>query len=962
VKRFHHLVDEGLRVALKNNPFIHVAVAHLQDFRNMSGNAAAFGEDSHDFAFIVGHGEFVQGSDAAAHDDDGVGTPNVNNVAFHEPQACVQKKIVIIPRRFVAFRVLAFTEGGRNPHHESPGLMRAKRGLVGQARARARDQDAPGLGDVMPEFNGLANVLLIFDTGPRSRSHDADFKLHKFYFFIFIVYHFQSKKTSMQTRPFSNGHRLPGAPNSSLRIGTILAFTVLFFVIIFGRLFQLQILDHKMYSKIADEQHFGSITLPARRGEILARDTHSGELSKLATNTTLDLLYVDPLVAEDKPGIAKALAPLLFTQADYDQCVKTPDTCQYSVIEEDPFNQFITTQPAWDLGIKESPTVPVSAPNDRFKSYETLTGEVGSTVLQSISKLEVDFVILKREADTDLIAKVINERLPGIFADPKRFMIYGDPTLIGENRLPEVASALSNDLGLSPSDLEKELSRRKVRYVFLKNKLDPTVSKAIQNLNLKGVVLVPEHWRYYPEGTLAAPLLGFINREGMGQYGIEGYFNKDLEGKKGTIFAGSDPFGRQITVGDSKIVNAVDGDTIILTIDRIVQKKVEEVLAQAVADYKADSGQVILMDPFTGAIIAMATFPTFDPNHYSDAFKLRKVEKGEKVFTTIPQFIRNEKGAYLPALPEQIADETIQKYIYENKFGPGVFKNKNVSDFYEPGSSFKPIVMSVALDTKEVDPQTTFFDDGPVKIDNFEIKNSDNVYHGKTNMVMVLQESLNTGMSFVAKKLGKELIYNYLKDFGFGDYTNIKLEGESPGRLDYFKRWSKAQMLTTSFGQGIVVTPIQIVIAWAALANGGKLMEPTIVDSVVKEKEVIKTEPQVIRRVISEETSSLITSMLVNVVQRGHSKQYVDIPGFLVAGKTGTAQIAGKGSKYETGEGSVITSFAGYMPALQPKFVMLVKFERPRIGENTWGVNTAAPTFRKIADFLIDYYSLQPSS
>ncbi len=226
----------------------------------------------------------------------------------------------------------------------------------------------------------------------------------------------------------------------------------------------------------------------------------------------------------------------------------------------------------------------------------------------------------------------------------------------------------------------------------------------------------------------------------------------------------------------------------------------------------------------------------------------------------------------------------------------------------------------------------------------------------------VLAYSMNTGMSFVAKKLGKKLMYQYLTDFGFGDYTNVRLEGETRGNVDYYKRWSKAQMLTTSFGQGIVVTPLQLLAAWSALANGGKLMQPYIVDSIIYENELSKTEPQVIKRVISEETSSIITSMNINSVRTGVASP-ADIPGYLIAGKTGTSQVAGNDGKYEVGEGSTITSFTGYAPALDPKFVMVVKFDRPRIGEeSTWGSTTAAPTFKKITEFLMNYYNIQPTT
>ncbi|MBN2087801.1 hypothetical protein JW758_05620 [Candidatus Peregrinibacteria bacterium] len=785
----------------------------------------------------------------------------------------------------------------------------------------------------------------------------------------------------MKTFSYSNYREVSAKGGSDrIRIYTLIVVVVILFLIIIGRLFQLQVFKHDTYSQTAENQHFGAIDLPARRGEILVRDTHSGEFSKLATNTTLDLLYVDPLVAEDKTDIAKKLAPLLFTADDYEACTEEPDECTYNVIEDEPIDSFITTEPVWNLGISDNTevTIPTEEDKDNFKSYYEVVQEVEENIFSKISKLEVDFVILKRDAEPDLMASIINERLPGIFVDTERFMVYGDPTMIPENQIGQISKTLASFLEDSPTTLEKKLIRRKVRYVFLKNKLNPDVSRKIRDLDLKGVVLLPEHWRYYPEDSLAPHVIGFLNRDNIGQYGIEGFFNIELEGKKGKIYAESDPFGRQITVGESKIVNAINGDTVVLTIDRIVQKRVEEILAESVENFKADSGQVVIMNPYTGAIIAMANYPSFNSNSYTDAYTLRSVARSEKetMYKTIPAFKKDDKGKYVPAsqtdkdnffldyadrmkLPEEQRIDEL--FMYENKFGPGVFKNKIISEYYEPGSVFKPIVMSIALDAKEVEPQTKFLDDGPLKIDEFEIKNSDNQYHGESTMTEVLELSLNTGMSFVAKKLGMSLMYKYLKDFGFGEYTNIKLEGETKGALDYYKHWSKAQLLTTSFGQGIVATPLQMITAWAVLANGGKLVQPYIVESVIKDNEVIQTETNVIHRVISEEASSIITSMLISVVRLGHARP-ADIPGYLIAGKTGTAQMAGPNGKYEVGEGSTITSFAGYLPALQPQFVMLVKFDRPRIGENTWGSTTAAPTFRRISEFLIDYYNIQPNS
>ena len=739
----------------------------------------------------------------------------------------------------------------------------------------------------------------------------------------------------------------------------LIGFTGVLFAILFFRLFQLQIIKGKEYSAVAQSQHFGSITLPAKRGEILVRDTHSGELSKLATNTTLDLVYVDPMIAEDKVIIAKKLAPLLFTRKEYDACVATPEDCTYEVEQQSDLNTMTTIDTPWAIDGGTDKKVEVKTSELAFKTYPQMIDEVAARILRKISKSEVDYMILKNDADANLMADIVNEHLPGVFVDTTRFMITADPTLIPETGVKGVAKILSKILGEPAEKLESSLIRRKVRYVFLKNRLEPEISRKIENLDLKGVVLIPEHWRYYPEGSLAAHIVGFLNHDGFGQYGIEGYFNTDLEGKKGTIFASKDPFGRQITVADSEIVSAVDGDSIILTIDRIMQRKVEEVIKGAVERYNADSGQVVVINPFTGAILAMANYPTFDPNTYTDSFTLRPVEKDEKIMVTVPLFKLDETHKYVNVTDEERADPEIPKYMFANKFGPGVFKNKTVSEVYEPGSAFKPIIMSAALDAKEVEPQTTFIDEGPLKIDDFTIKNSTNIYWGKTTMTQVLEKSLNTGMSWVAKKLGMELMYKYLQAFGFGEYTNIFLEGETKGRLDYYKQWSKAQLLTQSFGQGIIVTPLQMAAAWSALANGGKLVQPYIVDSIIKKDKVIKTEPQIIRRVISEESSSIISSMLVSSVDNGYAHK-AGIPGYLIAGKTGTSQMAGKNGKYEVGEGTTVTSFGGYI-AFNAQFVAIVKLDRPRIGEDTWGENTAAPAFRDIAEFLINYYNIQPS-
>jgi len=319
--------------------------------------------------------------------------------------------------------------------------------------------------------------------------------------------------------------------NHTNRIFFLIIVSTVIFVIIILRLFQLQVLKYATYHQIANDQHFGAITLNAKRGEILSRDTHSGDLSKLATNTTLDLVYVDPMVVQDKVEIAKKLAPLLFTKKDYDKCVSDPEECVDEVIDVPELDSADIVETAWKLD-------PANEAGDtkpkELKTYSEMVDNEAAKILRKISKEEVDFVILMREAEPDLIADIVNEKLPGIFVDTKRFMVYGDPTLIPETQLKKVSDALSKLLNQNASDVEKKLEHKKVRYVFLKNKIEPEISRKINDLDLKGVVLLPEHWRYYPEDSLASNIIGFLNSDKSGQYGIEEYFNSELEGKKGT--------------------------------------------------------------------------------------------------------------------------------------------------------------------------------------------------------------------------------------------------------------------------------------------------------------------------------------------------------------------------------------------------------------------------------------------
>jgi len=461
----------------------------------------------------------------------------------------------------------------------------------------------------------------------------------------------------------------------------------------------------------------------------------------------------------------------------------------------------------------------------------------------------------------------------------------------------------------------KKLAKKNDPYEPIKNKVDDQTLGKLKQENIIGISNFNENYRYYTENNIGSHIYGFVGYDGdnkVGRYGLEGFFNDELTGKFGSLKAERSANGKLIIINDREYTEPVNGSDLVLTINRSIEYFACKKLDEAAQRHGADGGSVIIMEPKTGAIIAMCSWPDFDPNNYNE-----------------------------------ISDV---KY-YNN---PAIF------DQYEPGSVFKIITMAAGLDADKVKPETTYNDLGSVMIEGWSkpIKNSDfETYggHGVTNMEQVLESSLNTGAIFVAQKVGAENFLNYVKNFGFGEKTGIELETESNGDISPLarKKVRPVEFATASFGQGITVTPLQMVNSFAAIANGGILMKPYIVGEIIKPdgtKEA--TQPKQIKRVISERASLLLSGMMVNVVEKGHAKR-AQVSGYYVAGKTGTAQIAAK-SGYD--ENQTIHTFIGFAPSDDPKFVMLVKLDKPK--DAPFAESTAVPLFGEIAEFVLNYYQV----
>lgn len=491
--------------------------------------------------------------------------------------------------------------------------------------------------------------------------------------------------------------------------------------------------------------------------------------------------------------------------------------------------------------------------------------------------------------------------------DVKKFAVWIVPHQVSKK--DELSKSIAELTGISSEEIFAKINNDKLYIPPIKRGLSLDEAKKVKDKKLSGVYVMPEYSRYYPEATLASQVLGFVNAEGDGKYGFEGHYNNELKGTAGNVKGEKDTLGRMINLLDQ--TNPKDGTSYVLTIDRSVQYFVEKKLGEALTEYQASSGSIVIMDVKTGGIVAMAGAPSYDPNNFKD-------------------------------------------YAKDN---PGIFINPSIAHLYEPGSIFKPLIMSAAIDQGVVTPETKGSFDWHVWVEGYEIKTAEKKAFGEEDMTQVLQNSDNVAMVWLSEKIGKENMYKYVKAFNMLDKTGIDLDSETSGYAPELKRWRDINRATIAFGQGISVSPLEIVSAYAAIANKGVYIYPHIVDKMVfsdgVEKKVEKQEGE---RVIKSETAAAVGEMLYNVVEKGHSWR-AKVPGYKIGAKTGTAQIPKAEGGYEESEdglGIYIHSLAGFAPTNDPRFAMLVKLDRPKSAK--YAENTAAPLFGQISSFLLNYY------
>jgi cell division protein FtsI/penicillin-binding protein 2 len=465
--------------------------------------------------------------------------------------------------------------------------------------------------------------------------------------------------------------------------------------------------------------------------------------------------------------------------------------------------------------------------------------------------------------------------------------------------LEEISNQISETLNLDQQWVLSRISREESMYEKLKDRLTPDEVDLLKEKNIPGLYIKQEYSRYYPQERLASHVIGFVGGEQEGQYGTEGYYDDVLKGEKVLQEGEKWPKGYLI----KKALNIPQkGENIVLTIDYNIQFMAEKLLKEAQEKLDFEGATILVGDPHTGRILALANLPDFNPNNYSQEKKLE------------------------------------------------VFKNPAIQSIFEPGSIFKPITLAIALEEGKITPQTTYIDQGFIQIGGYTVRNYSQKVWGNQTMTEALEKSINTGAVHAQRLVGNSVFLDYLEKFELFQPTEIGLQGEVASQNLSFKQGYEINFANASFGQGIDLTSIQILKAFSALANGGLIVDLYIVENKERSSQA--------RRILSPQTGSQITSMMVSVVENGFAKT-AQIPGYHVAGKTGTAQVSWSslGISQRGYSDKTIQSFIGYAPAFDPAFVILVKLDNPKAKTAEY---SAAPVFQDLAKYILEYYQIMP--
>lgn len=741
-------------------------------------------------------------------------------------------------------------------------------------------------------------------------------------------------------------------------IHTIVLFFVLFFLTIVKTLFSYTVLNYDYYNWLADSQQIWKVTVPVNRWTIMSWWEKN---TVLGTSLHLYDLAVDPQIVWDKDKLSNFLVDIVYNESCLDKSdilCKTNITKYLKILEIENYQ------------------------NDEKFIKKILKDKIVDKLLQT----KVTSVLIEKELSAEEITQIKNLNIKWLYPNDK--YLYVNPEEF--NNTDDNVKKLSKIMWTNEERLKNLTRKRELRYIPIINKLSIDSSDYITSyikdekdalsrwilLEEKSIswffIMTPVPNRYYPEWNLASQVIWFVDNAWVWNYWVEWYFNDILKWNNWEIISRKDINGRII---DPISLNQEDliweWVEIVTTIDRNIQRKVEQLLEAWVNKYRANKWSIIVMDPKTWNILAMANYPSYDLNNFGDVYELEKVRYSQfpnpatdllwfPIYVEDTEngtkFIYDNKEILLrEATREELWDMALVKYRYKNGYWSQVYTNDIISALYEPGSVMKTITVAAWIDTWEINKNSMYQDNWFVEIDTFRISNVAEQCKGYHNFSNALNFSCNIWMIRIAQKVWKVLMYQYYDEFGFSKLTWIDLQWEVTSKVEPWEKWSQAWLFTRSYWLWIWVTQLQVAAAYNVIANGWIYVKPKIIDKIIYPdgREVIyKTEEQ--RRVVKESTSKIVTDMLYDWVENWVAWNW-KVPWYALAAKSWTAQISYKWW-YETWVWSTIWTFAWFWPVEDPKFTIIVKLERIRTSMYGW--ETSWFIFADVARYLFDYYKI----
>jgi len=751
--------------------------------------------------------------------------------------------------------------------------------------------------------------------------------------------------------------------NNIDRIKIVFWLFILYSLIIITTAFKYSVFEYSYYSKLAEWQQTKVIKNTVNRWTIYS---NNDPVWVLATSTDLSDFAVDPTQIWSLDKLQWFLVDIVYWEL-----------CTGNQVEscEENLSSFLKIQSFEDFSFDP----------------EYIKSKIADEIKKRIDKKFLDFILLKENISekekfniTSLWSEALVLQNNNLFFD---FNKNTDKTQLWEN--------LAKILNIPLVDIQNKLRAKEIRYIkFLtklslitKDKIDARIENeknAIKKWLLEEkeginnfILLEPHPTRFFPEKTLASQVLWFVDNEWQWRYWIEWYYNEELQWQEWLKITKKDISWKPLWLDEMSEKKMIHWSDIKLTIDRNIQKEIWRILEKWVKDFRANKWSALVMDPKTWAIIAMASYPDYDPNNFWDVYELEKVNYWKYPnpwfdLLWMPLFVEDSWTWWTDMLKydwkmiklrlaneKEIINNAIPKYKYKNNFWPLAYLNDTISSLYEPWSVFKAITTAIWIDTWDIRPWDMYNDKWFVEIDTYKIKNVSKECIGYHTYTHALDWSCNVWMIDIVKKIWSALFYKYINDFWFWQKTNITLEWEVFGKIQPYEKWSRAKLFTQSFWQWITATVLQMASAYATIANWWIYMQPYIVDTIALPNwQTIKNTPTPLRRVIKEETSKKLIAMLTEWATIWFAKKW-SVEWYDIAGKTWTSQIAAKWKYEQDWPWHTITSYWWFWPSSNPKFVMIVKIERPRSAE--FAETTSSALFSQMAKYLLNYYAIPKS-